>query len=39
MNKAWDAWIDPKNMPVRATIECKLAAPKYLVEIMVIAAA
>jgi enamine deaminase RidA (YjgF/YER057c/UK114 family) len=38
MNKAWDAWIDPNNMPVRATIECKLAAPKYLVEIMMIAA-
>src|SRR5204863_7893136 len=35
MNMAWDAWIDPNNMPVRATIECKLAAPKYLIEHMV----
>ena len=38
MNKAWDAWVDPNNMPVRATVECKLANPRYLVEIMMIAA-
>lgn len=38
MNTAWDAWVDPNNMPVRATIECKLANPKYQVEIMMIAA-
>jgi len=38
MNEAWDAWIDKKNMPVRATVEAKLANPKLLVEIMVTAA-
>ncbi len=38
MNVAWDAWVDPNNMPVRATVETKLASPKYKVEIMMIAA-
>jgi enamine deaminase RidA (YjgF/YER057c/UK114 family) len=38
MNAAWDAWIDPKNPPARATVESRLAAPKYLVEIACIAA-
>jgi enamine deaminase RidA (YjgF/YER057c/UK114 family) len=38
MNEAWDAWIDKNNMPVRATVEAKLANPKLLVEIMVQAA-
>lgn len=38
MNKVWDAWVDPKNAPARATGEVKLAAPKYLVEIIVSAA-
>ena len=38
MNKVWDAWVDPKNTPARATGEVKLAAPKYLVEIIVSAA-
>ena len=38
MNEAWDAWIDKSNMPVRATVEAKLAAPDYNVEIMVVAA-
>ena len=33
MNSAWDAWIDPANTPARATVEARLAAPKYLVEI------
>lgn len=37
MNAAWDAWVDPLNTPARATVEAKLAAPKYLVEIMVVA--
>ena len=34
MNAAWDAWVDPANTPARATVETRLAAPKYLVEIM-----
>jgi enamine deaminase RidA (YjgF/YER057c/UK114 family) len=38
MNAAWDAWVDPGNTPARATVEARLASPKYLVEIMVTAA-
>jgi len=38
MNAAWDAWVDPANTPARATVEARLATPKYLVEIMVVAA-
>ena len=38
MNAVWDAWVDPRNTPARATVEAKLAAPQYLVEIMVTAA-
>ena len=38
MNEVWTAWVDPKNMPARACIEAKLADPRGLVEIMVIAA-
>ena len=38
MNEVWSAWVDPANPPARATVEAKLAAPQYIVEIMVIAA-
>jgi enamine deaminase RidA (YjgF/YER057c/UK114 family) len=38
MNAVWDAWVSPGNTPARATVEVQLAAPKYHVEIMVIAA-
>jgi enamine deaminase RidA (YjgF/YER057c/UK114 family) len=38
MNKVWEAWVSPGNTPARATIEAKLAAPQYTVEIMVVAA-
>ena len=38
MNEAWDAWVSPGNTPARATVEAKLAAPQYKVEIMVEAA-
>jgi enamine deaminase RidA (YjgF/YER057c/UK114 family) len=38
MNAVWDAWVDPKNTPARATVEASLANTKYLVEIMCIAA-
>jgi len=34
MNAAWDAWVDK----TRATVEARLASPKYLVEIMCVAA-
>jgi enamine deaminase RidA (YjgF/YER057c/UK114 family) len=39
MNGVWDAWIDPEHMPVRATVEARLAGEAYRVEIMVTAAA
>jgi len=38
MNAVWDAWVSPGNTPARATVEAKLAAPGYHVEIMVVAA-
>ncbi len=38
MNEAWDAWVDPANLPARATVEARLAAPGYKVEIAGIAA-
>ena len=38
MNAVWDSWVSAGNTPARATVEVKLAAPQYSVEIMVIAA-
>ncbi|TDP62063.1 RidA family protein [Roseateles toxinivorans] len=38
MNEAWLAWADPANLPARATVEAKLANPRMLVEIMLVAA-
>ena len=38
LNEVWTAWVDPKNLPVRACVEAKLADPACLVEIMVTAA-
>jgi len=38
MNAVWDAWVSPGNTPARATVEVKLAAPQYHIEIMVTAA-
>jgi len=38
MNAVWDAWVAPGHTPARATVEAKLAAPKYTVEIVCIAA-
>jgi enamine deaminase RidA (YjgF/YER057c/UK114 family) len=38
MNAVWDAWVAPGNTPARATVEAKLAAPQYKIEIMVTAA-
>ncbi|MCF3640840.1 RidA family protein [Rhizobium sp. TRM95111] len=38
MNAVWDAWASPGNTPARATGESKLAAPEYLVEVIVVAA-
>jgi enamine deaminase RidA (YjgF/YER057c/UK114 family) len=39
MNAVWDKWVPQGHTPARATVEAKLAAPKYRVEIAVIAAA
>lgn len=38
MNAAWDAWVRAGHAPARATVEAKLAAPAYRVEIQVTAA-
>ncbi len=38
MNSVWDQWVSPGNTPARATVQSALAAPQYLVEIMVVAA-
>ena len=37
MNAVWDGWVSAGNTPARATVEAKLAAPQYNVEIMVVA--
>jgi enamine deaminase RidA (YjgF/YER057c/UK114 family) len=38
MNSAWDAWVSKDHPPARATVEARLAAEAYKVEIQVIAA-
>jgi enamine deaminase RidA (YjgF/YER057c/UK114 family) len=38
MNAEWEAWIPAGHTPARATVEAKLAAPAYTVEIACIAA-
>ena len=38
MNQAWDNWVAEGCTPARATVESRLAAPAYKVEIMVTAA-
>ena len=38
MNAVWDGWVSAGNTPARATVEAKLAAAPYNVEIMVTAA-
>lgn len=38
LNAAWDSWVVPGQTPTRATVEAKLAAPGYDVEIMIEAA-
>jgi enamine deaminase RidA (YjgF/YER057c/UK114 family) len=39
MNRAWEAWVAPDAKPARATVEAKLVAPEYRVEIQVVALA
>ena len=38
MNGVWKQWIDPNNLPARATVEAKLATPAFTVEIGIVAA-
>src|SRR4029077_11500858 len=38
MNKVWDGWVSQGNTPARATVEAKLAAPRFKVEIGIVAA-
>ncbi|OYW64130.1 MAG: hypothetical protein B7Z40_14075 [Bosea sp. 12-68-7] len=38
MNGVWDSWVIAGQTPGRATVEAKLAAPQFTVEIAVIAA-
>jgi enamine deaminase RidA (YjgF/YER057c/UK114 family) len=38
MNAVWDTWVPQGHTPARATGEAKLAAPGYLVEVIVTAA-
>ena len=38
MNGVWDNWVPAGDTPARATVEAKLAAPQYKVEIVVTAA-
>ncbi len=38
MNRAWDAWLDARHKPARATVQARLANPAWRVEITGIAA-
>jgi enamine deaminase RidA (YjgF/YER057c/UK114 family) len=38
MNAVWDKWVPAGHTPARATVEAKLAAAEYKVEIAVVAA-
>ena len=37
VNQAWDEWVDRVSPPSRATVEAKLADPRWKVEIVIIA--
>ncbi|MGC4028008.1 MAG: RidA family protein [Steroidobacteraceae bacterium] len=37
MNRAWESWVVAGAQPARATVEAKLAAPEFRVEIQVVA--
>lgn len=39
MNRAWELWVPANGKPARATVEAKMVAPEYQVEIQVIALA
>jgi enamine deaminase RidA (YjgF/YER057c/UK114 family) len=39
MNRAWEKWVAADGKPARATVEAKMVAPEYRVEIQVVALA
>ncbi len=38
VNRAWDAWLDPRHKPARATVQARLAIPAWRIEITGVAA-
>lgn len=38
MNKPWEEWVAPGPAPARATVEARIANPRFRVEIAVVAA-
>jgi enamine deaminase RidA (YjgF/YER057c/UK114 family) len=38
MNKPWEAWVAPGPAPARATVEARIANPRFRVEIALVAA-
>ncbi len=38
MNEPWEEWVAPGPAPARATVEARIANPKFRVEIAVVAA-
>lgn len=38
MNAVWESWVVQGQTPARATVQAKLAAPEYRIEIQVVAA-
>jgi enamine deaminase RidA (YjgF/YER057c/UK114 family) len=38
MNAVWEQWVVPGHTPARATVEARLAAPQYRIEVSIIAA-
>jgi enamine deaminase RidA (YjgF/YER057c/UK114 family) len=37
MNAVWDKWVVEGETPARATVEARLVAPEYKVEIAIVA--
>lgn len=37
MNAVWDAWVAPGHAPPRATVQARLADPRWRIEIVVVA--
>ena len=37
-NEVYDAWVDPNNLPARATMKCELIDPRIRIEVLTVAA-